>query len=421
MKKRLLVVALGMCFTGAAHAASSITLYGVIDAGVAYEHQKSEQVVVDYDGIANEYVYSTSSLKRSKAGLRNGGRSGTRWGLRGVEDLGGGLRAVFQLENGFDVTTGEQRQGGRQFGRKATVGLASDSWGQNDFGRQTNLASLYVPKIADPFTGNFGQSRMGVAFGSTATVRYDNMIQYQTPSMSGFQFGVGYSFNTSGDQHWKRSNEDDSNTRAFTTALRYTQGPVGVALSYDQKMNSSGRGNADTTVRQWNLGAGYDFDMFRVSAAFGQTRNGRFGSVYGWNSGAVFSPAQQAVYDGLDPTNPASQAQRQEMDDILAAARLGLNEFDRGFKSNSFLVGVSVPLGTGTFMASWHMADPRSNPDRMSSNEWDMKKQHTYNLGYIYPISGRTSLYAYGSHAENHSFIDGSDTSIIGAGLRHQF
>lgn len=422
MKKTLCATLLAFGFTGSVQADTAVTLYGLIDAGVAYERQKSDLIVVDYDGVANDYVTSTRSVKRSKAGLRNGGRSGTRWGLRGVEDLGHGLRAVFQLENGFDVTTGETRQGGRLFGRKATLGLAGDSWGQIDVGRQTNLASLYVPNIADPFTGNFGQSRMGVAFGATATVRYDNMIVYQTPDVSGFQFGVGYSFNTSGEQGWKRSSGDDSNIRAFTTALRYTRGPVGVALSYDQKKNNSNRGYADTRVSQWNLGGGYDFGIVRVSAAFGQTRNGRFGSVYGWNSGAVLSPSQQAMYDSLDPANPADQAQRQDMDSALAAARLGLDEFDRGFKSNSFLAGVSAPLGTGTFMASWHMADPRRNPDRMTSDDdWGMKRQHTYNLGYIHPISTRTSLYAYGSHARNHAFIDGSDTSIIGAGLRHQF
>lgn len=419
MKNKLIVIALAAVFAGTAHAESSVTLYGLLDLGLAYERQTSDIIVVD--NVGGDYVYGVRSVKRYKTGVRNGGRSGTRWGIRGVEDMGNGLRAVFQLEGGFDATTGEARQSGRLFGRKATLGLASDDWGQVDFGRQVNVASLYVNDIADPFTGNFGQSRMGAAFGAAATIRYDNMILYQTPDISGFQFGIGYTFNASGEQQWKRSGSKDTNLRAFTTGLRYTNGPLDIALSYDQKTKSSNSGFADTTARQWNLGAGYDFEVLRVSAAFGQTRNGRFGTVYGWNAGAVFSTAQQALYDSLDPDVPADLARRQQMDDVISAARLGLDEFDRGFRSNSFLLGLSAPIGSGTVMMSWHMADPRRNPDRIDSDKWSMKKQHTYNLGYIYPLSARTSLYAYGSHAKNHAFIDGTDTTIIGAGLRHQF
>lgn len=419
MKKTLLATVLGAAFASVAQAGSSVTLYGLIDMGLAYEQQKTNHRVVDTVG--GDIVYGAISGKRTKFGVRNAGRSGSRWGIRGVEDLGNGLRAVFQLEHGFEATTGYGRQSGRMFGRTATLGLASNDWGQIDVGRQVNVASRYVRSVADPFSGNFGQVRMGAAFGAAATVRYDNMILYQTPDVSGFKFGIGYSFNAGGEQEWTDSDSDNPNTRAFTTGFSYTSGPLAFALSYDQKTNRSNSGYADTTVSQWSLGAAYDFDVVTVSGAFGQTRNGRFGPVYGWNGGAAFSPGLQAVYDSLDPTNPADQVTRGDMDDMLASATLGLNEFDRGFRSNSFLIGFSAPVGAGTFMASWHMADPRSNPDRMRSDDWGMKKQHTYNLGYIYPLSVRTSLYAYGSHAKNHAFIDGSDTTIVGAGLRHEF
>ena len=86
----------------------------------------------------------------------NGVQNGSRWGLRGSEDLGDGLRAVFTLESGFDSGNGKPGQSSRLFGRQATIGLASDSWGQLDFGRQTNIASKYFGSI-DPFGAGFAK------------------------------------------------------------------------------------------------------------------------------------------------------------------------------------------------------------------------------------------------------------------------
>src|SRR5690606_26557771 len=111
----------------------------------------------------------------------NGVQNGSRWGLRGSEDLGDGLRAVFTLESGFNPNDGQQAQGGsltgqtRLFGRQATIGLASNAWGQLDFGRQTNIASKYFGSI-DPFGAGFGQANIGTAFSSANTTRYDNMV-----------------------------------------------------------------------------------------------------------------------------------------------------------------------------------------------------------------------------------------------------
>src|SRR5690349_20026219 len=86
--------------TGAAHAQSSVTLYGTIDTSITYVHNAA--------GNQNLWALGNSSA---------GNLSGTRWGLKGTEDLGGGLAAIFQLENGFDPSTGKLGQGGRIFGR----------------------------------------------------------------------------------------------------------------------------------------------------------------------------------------------------------------------------------------------------------------------------------------------------------------
>src|SRR5690606_16186858 len=240
MKKTLLAAALAVGFAGVAQAETSVTLYGIIDTGIGYERSESRDDAGD-------------KTKYTRTGIRNGVQSGNRWGLKGTEDLGNGLRAVFQLESGFDSATGYSQQGGRLFGRHATLGLASDSWGQLDFGRQTNIASKYLPGIVDPFGGGFGQANMGSSFSAANTLRLDNMVMYQTPNFSGFQFGVGYSFNASGAAEFKEKGERNPNMRAITTGLRYANGPIGVALTYDQfkSSGSSASFNMDKYMSDW--------------------------------------------------------------------------------------------------------------------------------------------------------------------------
>ncbi|WP_221886459.1 porin [Klebsiella pneumoniae] len=103
------------------HADTSVTLYGVLDAGIT--HQR-------ISGMWDGSPYSSKST-----GLLSGGQSGNRWGLKVTESLGNGTAAVVQLESGFELTTGESKQGGRLFGRQATLGLQNKSWGRIDVGR----------------------------------------------------------------------------------------------------------------------------------------------------------------------------------------------------------------------------------------------------------------------------------------------
>src|SRR5690606_6577304 len=242
MKKTLLAAALAVGFAGVAQAETSVTLYGIIDTGIGYERSESRDDAGD-------------KTKYTRTGIRNGVQSGNRWGLKGTEDLGNGLRAVFQLESGFDSATGYSQQGGRLFGRQATLGLAGDSWGQLDFGRQTNIASKYLPGIVDPFGGGFMQANAGTSFSAQNTMRWDNLVMYQTPNFSGFQFGVGYSFNVAGGQGWDVDypgfdNPDDDNGEGITAGVRYANGPIGVALSYDRIDFDA----ADSDFQAWALG-----------------------------------------------------------------------------------------------------------------------------------------------------------------------
>src|SRR5690606_7365622 len=193
MKKTLLAAALMVGFACVAQADTSVTLYGIVDAGIGHNKSKGSSAFVGTDADGNDIYNPWAAAGRTgfdskRTGLINGIQSGNRWGLKGSEDLGNGLRAVFQLESGFNLGTGNSAQGGRLFGRHATVGLAGDSWGQLDFGRQTNIASKYFGSI-DPFGTAFDQANLGGVISAANTARYDNMVMYQTPNFSGFQFG----------------------------------------------------------------------------------------------------------------------------------------------------------------------------------------------------------------------------------------
>jgi len=386
MKKTLLAAALAVGFAGVAQAETSVTLYGVLDGGIGYQ----------------KFSGADSADDAKRVGLINGIQSGNRWGLKGSEDLGNGLRAVFQLESGFGLDQGRSAQGGRLFGRHATLGLASDAWGQIDLGRQTNIASKYMGGI-DPFGLGFDQANMGTAFTAANTVRYDNMIMYQTPNFSGFQFGLGYSFNANGSQNWDYDedqvffaadgvtpiaigNPDDLNLKAITTGVRYANGPLAVALTYDRleaPTIDSGFLDSDD-VQSYNLGLAYDFEVVKVHGAIGQTKDGLF---------------QQHSYADLSAPNAFTHVD--------------------GLKVNSYMLGLSAPVGAGRIMASWLMADPTDTPTAWDG--WRDEKQNTFSLGYTYPLSKRTNVYAIGSYVKDVNFVDGDKATLIGVGVRHQF
>ncbi len=368
MKKTLLAAALLAGFAGVAQAETSVTLYGIIDTGIGYNKVKGD----GFDG--------------SRIGMINGVQNGSRWGLRGTEDLGDGLQAVFQLESGFDSGNGKSAQGGRLFGRQATIGLQSDSWGRLDFGRQTNITSKYFGSI-DPFGAGFGQANIGMGISAANTVRWDNMVMYQTPSFSGFQFGVGYSFSVDdngGDERVGFRTAD--NVRGITTGLRYVNGPLNVALSYDQlnASNNQSQDAVDATPRSYGIGASYDFEVVKLSLAYARTTDGWFGG--------------QGI-NGVDGS-------------VLTS-----NVFADGFKANSYMVGLSAPIGGASkLFGSWQMVDPSN--DKLTGGE---EKMNVFSLGYTYDLSKRTNLYAYGSYAKNYAFIDDVKSTAVGVGIRHRF
>src|SRR5690606_13129111 len=94
---------------------------------------------------------------KSVTGIKDNNLSGSRWGLKGSEDLGNGTSAIFKLESGFSLGTGASGQGGRLFGRTAVIGLKGDDWGTLAVGRQTNVADEFMDSF-DAFGGSLGQA-----------------------------------------------------------------------------------------------------------------------------------------------------------------------------------------------------------------------------------------------------------------------
>ena len=398
MKKTLLAAALLAGFAGAASAQSSVTLYGIIDIGLQYQSIS-----------ADNFAKSGGELSSSRFGMTNGTQSGSRWGLRGTEDLGNGLRAVFVLESGFDSANGSSGQSSRLFGRQSTLGLASNQWGQVDFGRQTNMASKYFAPV-DPFGAGFSQANIGMAFGSANTVRYSNMVMYQTPSISGFNAGVGYSFDTATTGYYPNNgtgaDETDypsmNNMRAVTLGLNYSNGPLYLAAAYDQAFGPNNlKGGAPTAKpKAWLLGGTYDFKVVKLALAYGQNRSGAYNpqSIFGTNQGYIDVSGVAVDYSGSGNSPGA----------II---------FDNDVAYNSYLVGLTAPIGGAhNVFGSWTMAQPTAGIRDVGG-----KNQNTYSLGYTYDFSKRTNVYAYVSYQSNWAFVDSAKSTIVGTGIRHRF
>jgi len=259
MKKTLMVAALSGVFATAAHAQSSVTLYGLIDAGLTYTNNQNG---------SHNYKMTSGSV------------NGSRWGLRGAEDLGGGLKAIFTLENGFNIANGQLGQGGREFGRQAFVGLSSNQYGAVTLGRQYDSVVDYLGPLA--LTGTqYGGTQFAHPFDNDNldnSFRINNSIKYQSANYAGFKFGAQYGFSNQAAGF--------SNNRAYSVGASYNYGPLNVAAAYMQLNNSLTAGvinNANGAVagdntfnaglqRTFGAGLNYAFGPATVGFVFTQTK-----------------------------------------------------------------------------------------------------------------------------------------------------
>lgn len=228
-----------------ASAQSSVMLYGVVDTGIEY---------------ANHQVDGGNSIAR----ISSGNTAGSRWGLRGVEDLGNGQQAVFVLESGYDTDTGKSSQGGRLFGRMAYVGMQG-RWGSLLLGRQQNelfdFIGAFDPMLLAPRYSILNQD---IAFVSRA----DNTVKY-TGTFGGLTASAMYSFGA--ESSTVNGSEVPGNAklgREYGFRLSYSSGPIGIGAAYDEVNTGTTTTNPDARTRRAVLAGTYDFNPVKAFVGY---------------------------------------------------------------------------------------------------------------------------------------------------------
>jgi predicted porin len=203
---------------GAAHAQSSVTLYGLIDAGITY---------VNHTAAANGHSHSLFKFD-------DGIDGGDRFGLKGVEDLGGGYKAVFTLENGFGLN-GTLSQGGALFGRQAFVGVSKTGVGTFTMGRQYPFAHDYLNRYS---TGGLTAGDAYFYHINTldllSSVRINNSVKFDSVRVYGFKVGAMYGFSNQAGEFGGSQGVSGANgsSRSYSFGVDYNHGPFSMAFAY---------------------------------------------------------------------------------------------------------------------------------------------------------------------------------------------
>ncbi len=246
MKKSLIALAV-IGFSGAAMAQSSVTLYGVADVGIGkMEGGKTEMI---------------------SAGTMNNGTS--RLGVRGVEDLGGGLKAGFNFEHGLSLEDGKGNlSGGQMWSRAANLWLGGN-WGTFKMGR--TLTPSFYGVATWELTGTANYSVVAATYGfAGAGPRDSSVFSYKTPNMGGFSAELGYI-----------TKQDHAGAHKWDANVIYANGPIGVGLSANKVKGGE---------TNWSLGGKYNFGNFAVAASYHDAKDmGRRG--FGLGGTATFGAA----------------------------------------------------------------------------------------------------------------------------------
>lgn len=325
---------LGCGVVSTSFAQTTVTLYGIADGNFRTDHT------------------NVGTLKS----VGSGGYLASRWGLRGTEDLGNGLKANFIFEQGFDLsdnsanqgnitpatpTTNTSSTGSRLFSRIATVGLSSDTFGNLRVGR--DIKSIFISTVtADAFRGSYVSQAGNV--GLKVNSRYDNGIWYDSPTYAGLRFSLQYALGESTTDTRPGTPKNAGNK--FGGGIYYNAGPLYVTYAYSNDkvgVTSPLISNTVNHTRVNVLGLTYDFTFFKLHAL-------------------AFS-----AKDSL------------------------------GFNSRSGHVGASVPFGAWTFIAGYgHVNDMGSSNPAAPSARTNFDANF-YGLAAQYSFSKRTLGYVAGA------------------------
>ena len=345
MQKKLIAVAvLGACVAGSALAAN-VDVYGRIDTGLSYVHQK----------IGDQAGTDTFSMD-------SGMSSGNRWGLKGSEDLGNGYQVGFVLESGFDADTGALGAGGI-FAREATLRV-SGPFGSIYAGRMGRIGSdagsvgFYAGSVS-PFGSGWGKMPGHFAVTANYDSCYNNALAYVSPKVGPVTVYAQY---TMGNANENESGDD----RLFSVGAQADFGALQVLglVEYLNKKSVDGTTVYDDSKYDdsytINLGGSYDFSVAKVFLA-----------------GQYFKAAPN--YAGMK-ANYAKDP------------RVLNNEWSWSFDGFGVNVGATAPIGAGEFLVSAGYGKGDVNYDTKDAKI--SADAYIIQVGYTYPFSKRTNLYA---------------------------
>ena len=386
MKKTLAAVAVLGAFAGSALAAD-VQLYGVVDLGLNYSH-------VDMDGNGDDIDSFT---------MDSGNGSGSRWGIKGTEDLGNGLTVGFILENGFDADTGAD---GVMFNRESSLFLQG-GFGKLALGRMGALnngqSSWSLIGRLSAFGTSYGDYTAQASNIFSLSSQWDNMIAYQTPDFADFKVYAQYSMGNAEADHTGTAVENEATAdRFYAIGATYDNGPLSAYLAVDSINYASNNGKGtywgdrqDDSLTV-TFGGSYDFEVVKVY----------LGAQY-------FDTVTTGSLGGIIANNEAPH-------DLSNATYTGY----------SIGLGLDAPLAGGKAMFGVGYVDAeQSDVNEDMGNYYDFTRW-VVSAGYSYPFSKRTDVYGVVSYmndkVEGHTETvtetewNPSAYSFI-VGLRHKF
>ena len=378
MKKTLAAMAVLGAFAGSAFAAD-VTVYGVVDLGLNYQHQR----VGDADATDKLTQYS-------------GQNSGSRFGLKGTEDLGNGMKVGFVLENGFSADDGKLGQGNRLFGREARL-FVNGAFGEVAFGRMGTLGSANGTYGLLGNLSPFGASWVGAVEYSTyyvGGIRADNTVTYKTPTFAGFNLLAQYSF----DKNVKKDDDD------ATTGVQH------------------GREGSAETDRQYALGATFAAGDLYLAGIVTQT-NKQSVKSNGKSLGKQDDPLTVSLGGNYNFGVAKLYVATQYFKDTGLAVEMIQTGTTGTFDGFGLSVGADVPAfgGTAKVLVGYMDAEDQTT----TAND---VQRYTFSVGYEYPLSKRTFVYGGAGYymdsydkGSKDGYDDKASVAAVNAGLVHKF
>lgn len=400
MKKTLAAVAVLGAFAGSALAAD-VTLYGKVDLGLQYVNS-------DVDQITDAGTLATESVKSDKMAVKSGSNSGSRWGIKGTEQISEGLTVGFQLEGGIDADTGKAAQEERLFGRESRLYVTTD-FGEIAFGRMGGLDS--GSGSYDIVSKGYAMSTgWGDTIGKTSKIflgqsdRFDNMITYKSPTFAGVTVYAQASLQkTSNADEVEGSSDTD---RYYALGATGNWGALSSALVFSTTDYSRTWVNGTDAASQAKAELEGHEDMSKVVTGYVSYD---FGMVKPMLSAQYFDDVK-----GVDAWKVA--------EGVTAPAWA-----DYSKKGYGVMLGATAPVGAGTLFAMVGYSDYETT-EAVGEKKVEFDAMN-FGLGYQYPLSKRTYVYtaagytkinAEWAQADNKLDADNQTTEVV-AGIVHNF